>query len=155
MGFSLWLFMPWPCPKSWPRRRCSLREGGGGSISRAVAHFSDPNVEVHLRRTLCDVRWNVLLAPIIHRLFPASAQNRFRAVVAVRIAPVEGPLVVQLPYILSQRQRSPSAHFVRRSGGTPCWIPFSSAVLGFALRNRSRVVRDLCFSVVEGPLNAQ
>ena len=61
------------------------------------------NVEVHLRRTLCDVRWNVLLAPIIHRLFPASAQNRFRAVVAVRIAPVEGPLVVQLPYILSQR----------------------------------------------------
>ena len=64
------------------------------------------NVGVHLRRTLCDVRWNVLLAPIIHRLFLASAQNRFRAVVAVRIAPVEGPLVVPLPYILSQRQRS-------------------------------------------------
>ena len=41
--------------------------------------------------------------------------NRFRAVVAVRIAPVEGPLVVQLPYILSQRQRSPAAHLVRRT----------------------------------------
>ena len=26
----------------------------------------------------------------------------------------------------------------------PCWIPFSLAVPGFALRNRSRVVRDLC-----------
>ena len=25
-----------------------------------------------------------------------------------------------------------------------CWIPFSLAVPGFALRNRFRVVRDLC-----------
>ena len=55
-----------------------------------------------------------MLAPIIHRLFPASAQNRFRAVVAVRIAPVEGPLVVPLPYILSQRRCSPSGHLVTR-----------------------------------------
>ena len=39
MGFPFWLFMPWTCPKSWPRGRCSLREGGGGSISRAVAHI--------------------------------------------------------------------------------------------------------------------
>ena len=53
--------------------------------------------------------------------------------------------------IRSERQRSPSAHLVRRRGGTPCWIPFSLAVPGFALRNRSRGVRDLCFSVVEGP----
>ena len=58
-------------------------------------------------------------------------------------------------HFLFERQRSPSAHFVRRSGGTPCWIPFSLAVPGFALRNRSRVVRDLSFTVVEGPLNAQ
>ena len=42
-----------------------------------------------------------------------ALRNRFRAVVAVRIAPVEGPLVVQLPYILSQRQRSPSRHLWR------------------------------------------
>ena len=54
-----------------------------------------------------------------------------------------------------ERQRSPSAHLVRRRGGTPCWIPFSLAVPGFALRNRFRVVRDLCFTVVEGPLCAQ
>ena len=47
------------------------------------------------------------------------------------------------------------APLVARSGGTPCWIPFSLAVPGFALRNRSRVVRDLCFSVVEGPLCAR
>ena len=46
LGFMFWLFMPWTCQKSWPRGRCSLREGGGGSISRAVAHFSDPNVSV-------------------------------------------------------------------------------------------------------------
>ena len=39
LGFMFWLFMPWTCPKSWPRGRCSLREGGGGSISRAVAHI--------------------------------------------------------------------------------------------------------------------
>ena len=44
---------------------------------------------------------------------------------------------------------------MRRRGGTPCWIPFSLAVPGFALRNRFRVVRDLCFTVVEGPLCAQ
>ena len=63
LGFSLWLFMPWPCPKSWPRRRCSLREGGGGSISRAVAHYSDPNVCVHPRRTLCAVVVERLVGP--------------------------------------------------------------------------------------------
>ena len=76
------------------------------TTGRICSPYILANVEVHLRRTLCDVRWNVLLAPIIHRLFPASAQNRFRAVVAVRIAPVEGPLVVQSPYILSPRQGS-------------------------------------------------
>ena len=47
------------------------------------------------------------------------------------------------------------APLVARNGGTPCWIPFSLAVPGFALRNRFRVVRDLCFTVVEGPLCAQ
>ena len=36
------------------------------------------------------------------------------------------------------------APLVARNGGTPCWIPFSSAVPGFALPNRFRVVRDLC-----------
>ena len=43
------------------------------------------------------------------------------------------------------------APLVARRGATPCWIPFSLAVPGFALRNRFRGVRDLCFSVVEGP----
>ena len=90
-----WLFMPWTCPKSWPRCRCSLQECGGGSISRAVAHI-------------------------------------FR----------------------SQRQRSPAAPCAPY-GGTPCWIPFSLAVPGFAFPNRFRGVRDLCFSVVEGPLCAR
>ena len=54
-----------------------------------------------------------------------------------------------------ERQHSPSVHLVHRSGGMPCWIPFSLAVPGFALRNRFRVVRDLCFTVVEGPLCAR
>ena len=36
------------------------------------------------------------------------------------------------------------APLVARSGGTPCWIPFSSAVPGFALPNRFRAARDLC-----------
>lgn len=46
---------------------------------------------------------------------PGFAQNRFRTVVAVRIAPVEGPLVVQLPYILSQRHGSGDAPLVART----------------------------------------
>ena len=62
---------------------------------------------------------------------------------------------IVLMFSEAQRQRSPSAHFVRRRGGTPCWIPFSSAVPGFALPNRFRAVRDLCFTVVEGPLCAR
>ena len=36
-------------------------------------------------------------------------------------------------------------HLVHRRGGMPCWITFSLAVPGFALRNRFRAVRDLCF----------
>ena len=109
-AISFWLF-GCSISRSNPnrRRRCTF------ALPRPAAFIFSANVEVHLRRTLCDVRWNVLLAPIIHRLFPASAHNRFRAVVAVRIAPVEGPLVVQLPYILSQRQRSPAVHLVRRT----------------------------------------
>ena len=43
------------------------------------------------------------------------------------------------------------APLVARRGATPCWVSFSSAVLGFAFRNRFRVVRDLCFTVVEDP----
>ena len=123
--------------------------------ARGCLYISESNVEVHLRRTLCDVRWNVLLAPIIHRLFPASAQNRFRAVVAVRIAPVEGPLVVQSPYILSQRQRSPSVHLVHRRGGTPCWdFHFGCSCPG-PVRNRGRAVDALCGRVVEDPFHVR
>ena len=57
-------------------------------------------------------------------------------------------------YIPCQRQRSPSAHLVRRKGGTPCWLHFSWLLLAPA-HNRFRVVRDLCFTVVEGPLCAR
>ena len=57
-------------------------------------------------------------------------------------------------YFLSERQRSPSAHLVRRKGGTPCWLHFSWLLLAPA-HNRFRVVRDLCFTVVEGPLCAR
>ena len=67
-------------------------DGSGGSVGRAVAHYSDSNVSVHPRRTLCAVG-------------------------------------------------------VQRLVG----FYFSSAVLGFAFPNRIRGVRDLCFSVVEGP----
>ena len=49
-----------------------------------------------------------------------------------------------LIFICPQRQHSPSVHLVHRRGGMLCWIPFSLAVSGFALRNRFRVVRDLC-----------
>ena len=39
----------------------------------------------------------------------------------------------QVEFILySQRQRSPSAHFVRRSGATPCWVSVIHVVGGGA-----------------------
>ena len=63
---------------------------------------------------------------------------------------------IEYGFILyGQRQRSPSAHKVRRKGGTPCWIPFSLAVPGFALRNRGRAVDALSIDGVEGPLNVR
>ena len=80
-----------------------------------------------------------------------SAANSSKAIKGHAV--VMTPIIIFLFFIgfMTERQRSPSAHLVRRSGGTPCWIPFSLAVPGFALPNRSRGVRDLCFSVVEGP----
>ena len=42
-----------------------------------------PNVEVHLRRTLCDVRWNVLLAPIFIGCSWLRLPNHSRAVVVI------------------------------------------------------------------------
>ena len=42
----------------------------------------------------------------------------------------------------AERQRSPSAHLVRRKGGTPCWLHFSWLLLAPA-QNRFRVVRAL------------
>ena len=125
-------------------------------MASIVSYFFSPNVGVHLRRTLCDVRWNVLLAPIIHRLFLASAQNRFRAVVAVRIAPVEGPLVVQLPYILSQRQGSGDSAPCALYPGPPCWTEFSSFYGRFSRGRRGKSKnrpKNRIFGLVE-PLSA-
>ena len=45
-------------------------------------------------------------------------------------------------HFLFERQRSPSAHLVRRKGGTPCWLHFSWLLLAPA-QNRFRVVRAL------------
>ena len=59
------------------------------------------------------------------------------------------------PYILIPTSAFTFAPLVARNGGTPCWVPFSLAVPGFALPNRFRGVRDLCFIVVEGPLCAR
>ena len=47
--------------------------------------------------------------------------NRFRAVRDLCFSVVEGPSCARLPiYFLIQRRRSPSAHLVRRNGGTHC-----------------------------------
>ena len=54
-------------------------------------------------------------------------------------------------HLFRQRQRSPSRHLWRVGVQRLVGFYFSSAVLGFAFPNRIRVVRDLCFSVVEGP----
>ena len=73
-----------------------------------------------------------------------SAANNSKAIKGHAVVAI--PVIIFLFFIgfMTERQRSPSVHFVHRRGGMPCWIPFSSAVPGFALRNRSRVVRDLC-----------
>ena len=54
-------------------------------------------------------------------------------------------------HFLFERQRSPSRHLWRVGVQRLVGFYFSSAVLGFAFPNRIRGVRDLCFSVVEGP----
>ena len=45
--------------------------------------FLTSNVEVHLRRTLCGVRWNVLLAPIFIGCSWLRLPNHSRAVVVI------------------------------------------------------------------------
>ena len=67
----------------------------------------------------------------------------------------EGPLAVQLPLFPDPTSAFTFAPLVARNGGTPCWIPFSLAVPGFALRNRGRTVDALSIDGVEGPLNVR
>ena len=50
-----------------------------------------------------------------------------------------------------ERQRSPSRHLWRVGVQRLVGFYYSSAVLGFAFPYRIRAVRDLRFSVVEGP----
>ena len=98
--------MPWTCPKSWPRGRCAFREGGGGSISRAVAHFSDPNVSVHLRRTLCAVRVERLVRIFIlaARLFHSQLQIVFSSAESGRISG-QADLHIFYPNVSVHRRR--------------------------------------------------
>ena len=178
------------------------------SAARRHLHIFCANVEVHLRRTLCGVRWNVLLAPIFIGCSWLRLPNHSRAVVVIpsqwaKVHCARGGHIYSGANVRVHRRRlvrrtverlvglfiwfsavllwpivlnvtvwslffalsmwkvhctcgsllfiCPTSAFtfaplVARNGGTPCWIPFSSAVPGFALRNRSRVVRDLCFS---------
>ena len=51
---------------------------------------------------------------------------------------------------LPERQRSPSAHFVRRSGGTPCWNFLFGCSCPGPVRNRGRVVDALSIDVSGG-----
>ena len=48
----------------------------------------------------------------------------------------------QFVFHMAERQRSPSAHLVRRNGGTHCWLHYSWLLLAPA-QNRFRVVRAL------------
>ena len=120
---------------------------GGGSVVRAVAIYfliqrrRSPSGHLVTRKggTHCsDFHFGCSAVP-----FPAPYCLFLR-----RIRPHQRP--GGSSYFLSERQRSPAAPCAPY-GGTPCWIPFSLAVPGFALPNRFRGVRDLCLSVVEGP----
>ena len=89
---------------------------------RAVANIFRANVEVHLRRTLCDVRWNVLLAPIIHRLFLASLSQIVSAGFVTFVSlwwKVHCARGCQ--YIPDPTSAFTLAPLAARSGGTPCW----------------------------------
>ena len=101
--------------------------------------FSKPNVGVHLRRTLCDVRVERIVRIFIlaARLFHSQLQIVFSSAESGRISGQ-----ADLHIFRSERQRSPSAHLVRRKGGTPCWLHFSWLLLAPA-QNRFRVVRAL------------
>ena len=51
-------------------------------------------------------------------------------------------MLFNIHFSFANRQRSPSAHLVRRKGGTPCWLHYSWLLLAPA-QNRFRVVRAL------------
>ena len=140
--------MPWTCPKSWPRGRCPLQEGCGGSISRAVAHYSDPNVGVHLRRTLCAVmverfvRNFILAVWLFHFPFKSKSPSPLHLCFASS----------RSVHFQCERQRSPAAHLVRRTVRRLVRIYFHGCSCPGPVPNRDRVVDALSIDCVEGPL---
>ena len=114
--------------------------------------YSGANVSVHPRRTLCAVGVQRLVRISISaaRLFRSQFHNVFSSAESGRISGQ-----ADLHIFRSERQRSPSAHLVRRSGGTPCWdFHFGCSCPG-PVRNRGRVVDALCERVVEGPFHVR
>ena len=87
-------------------------DGSGGSVGRAVAHFSDSNVGVHLRRTLCAVMVERIVRIFIlaARMFHSQFQIVFSSAESGRLSGQ-----ADLPICRSERQRSPAAHLVRRT----------------------------------------
>ena len=138
-------------PKSFTRGSRPFFHCGGGSVERAVAHYfliqrrRSPSAHLVRRNggTHCSqFHYGCLAVP-----FPVQIQ------IAVAVAPLLC-LVPQRSFSV-RTSAFTFAPLVARNGGTPCWIPFSSAVPGFALRNRGRTVDALSLDGVEGPLNVR
>ena len=77
--------------------------------------------------------------------------HRSQARAEIALYPHHPPALLGIIIFHCERQRSPSRHLWRVGVQRLVGFYFSLAVLGFAFPNRIRVVRDLCFSVVEGP----
>ena len=129
-----------------------------GRISgQADLHIFYPNVRVHRRRLVRRTVerlvglfiWfsAVLLWPIVLNV---TVWSLFFALSMWKVHCTCGSLLFICP-----TSAFTFAPLVARNGGTPCWIPFSLAVPGFALRNRGRTVDALSIDGVEGPLNVR
>ena len=82
--------------------------------------------------------------------------NRFRGVRDLCFSVVEGPLCARSPiYFLIQRQRSPTAHLVRRTVQGLVRIDYHGCSCPGPVLNRDRVVDALSIDGVEGPFHVR
>ena len=137
-GFSFWLL---GC--SIPSSKSSFPPPNqAASAARRIFISSDPNVGVQVRRGLVSRNLERFVGIFI---LAVHALTRSQIVAArsmhFALTVVEGPLNARRLIIFRfQRRRSPSAHLVRRNGGTHCsQFHFGCSAVPFSIHHRKCV----------------